>query len=227
MKIFVIGDMHGAHRALMQCLERSNFNYSKDKLIILGDVADGWTQVYECFEELFKIKNLVYVRGNHDQWLKQWLHKGDTPNVWTMQGGQNTLNSYKGRSDDDKKRHLDFLKKTPCYYVDENNRCFIHGGIPNNGKPLEEQSKQDLMWNRDMWELRNTLQGEVHGFKEIYLGHTSIYLESHKPITNANVTFMDTGAGWEGVLSMMNVESKELFQSDKVSDLYPEAQGRN
>ena len=37
---------------------------------------------------------------------------------------------------------------------------------------------------------------------------------------------MDTGAGWDGTLSMMNVDNKELFQSDPVEDLYPKEPGR-
>ena len=37
---------------------------------------------------------------------------------------------------------------------------------------------------------------------------------------------MDTGAGWSGVLSMMNVDTKEVFASDKVPFLYPGVEGR-
>jgi serine/threonine protein phosphatase 1 len=37
---------------------------------------------------------------------------------------------------------------------------------------------------------------------------------------------MDTGAGWSGVLSMMNVDTKEVFTSDPVPDLYPGVVGR-
>jgi serine/threonine protein phosphatase 1 len=37
---------------------------------------------------------------------------------------------------------------------------------------------------------------------------------------------MDTGAGWEGVLSMMNVETKEVFVSDRLPSLYPGVGGR-
>ena len=94
MKKFVIGDIHGGYKALMQCLERAKFDYENDQLISLGDVADGWTDVVECFEEFFKMKNFIMVRGNHDQWLKNWLQKGEKPDIWTKQGGQNTLASF-------------------------------------------------------------------------------------------------------------------------------------
>jgi serine/threonine protein phosphatase 1 len=37
---------------------------------------------------------------------------------------------------------------------------------------------------------------------------------------------MDTGAGWSGVLSLMDVENKEVFTSDPVPSLYPGIAGR-
>ena len=64
MKTFVIGDIHGNYRGLMQCLERSNFDYDKDTLISLGDVVDGHSESYEVVEELLKIKNLIAIKGN-------------------------------------------------------------------------------------------------------------------------------------------------------------------
>ena len=41
MRTFVMGDIHGAYNALLQCLKRSGFDYENDQLIQLGDVADG------------------------------------------------------------------------------------------------------------------------------------------------------------------------------------------
>jgi len=210
----------------MQCLERSSFDYNKDKLVCLGDVADGWTEVFECFEELFKIKNLEYVRGNHDQWLKDWLKKGNAPDIWTRQGGDNTLKSYFKREPKEWKKHLDFLKKTPFYYVDEKNRCFVHGGVSQSGEPIDKTDKMFLMWDRELWVDRRRLK-DIPEFSEVYVGHTSIYRDSLVPANFANVWFMDTGGGWEGVLSIMDINTKEVFQSDKVSDLYPGETGRN
>jgi serine/threonine protein phosphatase 1 len=48
MRAFVIGDLHGAYKALEQCLDRSGFDYENDVLIQLGDIADGYPEVYEC-----------------------------------------------------------------------------------------------------------------------------------------------------------------------------------
>ena len=45
MKTFAIGDIHGAYKAMMQCFERSKFDYKKDRLIVMGDVCDGYPDV--------------------------------------------------------------------------------------------------------------------------------------------------------------------------------------
>ena len=52
VRTFAMGDVHGAYKALEQCLERSSFDKDKDTLIQLGDVADGFEHVYDCVEEL-------------------------------------------------------------------------------------------------------------------------------------------------------------------------------
>lgn len=44
----VLGDIHGAHKALIQVLERSKFDYENDLLIIIGDVCDGWPETRKC-----------------------------------------------------------------------------------------------------------------------------------------------------------------------------------
>ena len=40
-KIFVLGDVHGNYQGMLQCFERSNFNYEEDTLVFLGDINDG------------------------------------------------------------------------------------------------------------------------------------------------------------------------------------------
>lgn len=63
---FVLGDVHGNFKALKQVLKKSKFDYEKDSLIIIGDVVDGYNCSYEVVEELLKIKNRVFIIGNHD-----------------------------------------------------------------------------------------------------------------------------------------------------------------
>ena len=88
-----MGDIHGAYKAMMQCLERAGFDYLEDTLIQIGDLVDGYDEVYLCVEELLKIKNLVTIKGNHDDWFTEFIQTGNHPAGWA-QGGEGTAISY-------------------------------------------------------------------------------------------------------------------------------------
>ena len=231
MKTFAIGDIHGAYKALLQCLERSGFDYAKDRLIVLGDIVDGWPETPQCIEEFFKIKNLVVVMGNHDTWVDDWFRTGAEPDLWTSQGGQATLDAYR-QNPEFIEQHRDFFKyapsyfkDSPYYFVDEKNRLYVHGGF-RTYLPIEEQSPEILMWDRDL--AIDALRGPVNvpEYKEIFLGHTTTERVSLEPVISGNVILLDQGAGWGGKLSIMNVETKEFWQSDLLTSLYVGVRGR-
>jgi serine/threonine protein phosphatase 1 len=218
---FVIGDIHGSYKALLQCLDRSNFNYNNDLLISLGDICDGYPETKECVKELMKIKNIVLVLGNHDKWLINWIKYGDTPSLWTTQGGRATLRSYNFIPI---KSHLKFLNKSISHYIDEENRLFVHGGI---GEDLSiDKSEYELMWDRSFFKKVLIEENLVLPYKEIFIGHTTISQinKDLKPIITQNkkVFMLDTGAGFEGKLTIMNINTKEFWQSEKSIDLYGE-----
>lgn len=216
-RTFVIGDIHGGHKSLLQCLQRAKFDYQKDTLISLGDIADGWPDVAECFNELLKIKNLIVVRGNHDQWLLEWMiNEDEKPQRWVRQGGAASLASYKKQTKKTRKAHKIFLENTPFYYIDSENRLFVHGGV-EVGLPMSKQDQTYMMWDRSLV----AAGANVPQFKEVYIGHTTVSPLSDHPVTFGNVTCMDTGGGWEWKLSMMNIDTGEVFQSDIVESLYP------
>ena len=65
-------------------------------------------------------------------------------------------------------------------------------------------------------------------FKEIYIGHTPVTrLGETVPLHYANVWNIDTGAAFKGPLSVVDVDTKEVWQSDPVYRLYPSEKGRN
>jgi serine/threonine protein phosphatase 1 len=225
MRTLVIGDIHGGYRALLQCLKRSGFDYEKDRLISLGDIVDGWPETPECIEELLKIKNLMVVMGNHDKWFDDWVKFGSAPDIWTSQGGQATLDAYLAKPELQEK-HRNFFNRAPYYFVDDEKRLFIHGGFQWY-LPIEEQSPEILMWDRGL--AIDAMRGPVTvpNYKEVYLGHTTTSRVSLEPIISGNVILMDQGGGWEGKLSIMDVETKEFWQSDVVNTLYPGVRGRD
>jgi serine/threonine protein phosphatase 1 len=236
MRRFCIGDIHGAYQALMDVLFVSELNYKKDQLICLGDVADGWPEVPECFNELLKIKNLIYIIGNHDEWLLDWFKTGQRPYIWTSQGGQATIDAYKARFDGYVKAHEVLLENAKSYCVTNDNKLFVHGGF-NWKRPIEEQYRYDLTWDRNLyvaaayWESQNKITGQnirVKQYDEVFIGHTSTSYgyPDLLPVHISNVWNLDQGAGWEGILTLMDIDSKEYWQSDIVTTLYPNEKGR-
>jgi serine/threonine protein phosphatase 1 len=223
-RTLVIGDIHGACRALQQCLERSSFDYKNDHLISLGDVADGWPETRQCIDELLKIRSLTYILGNHDFWTLEWMETGVIEPIWFEQGGKATIESY---SDGIPETHILFLKKALLYYQSDK-KLFVHAGIDPK-IPLENQSLHTLLWDRNLahtaYDLYNKgIPGKLTSFDEVYIGHTPIPFD--KPIQSGDIWFMDTGAGWSGVLCMMDIETREVFISDSVPELYPGIEGR-
>ena len=105
---FVIGDIHGAYHAFRDCLAAVQFDYEKDLLICLGDVCDGWPQTKESIDEMLKMKHLVYILGNHDKWAFQWFLSKKVPDIWTSQGGNATMHSYREGIPE---AHVNFMKR--------------------------------------------------------------------------------------------------------------------
>lgn len=249
-KIYVMGDIHGAHKALKQCLERSNFDNDTDTLIQLGDVADGWSEVYECVDELLKIKNLISIRGNHDEWFNTWIKYGQHPTSW-LQGGEGTLKSYCDNLDkeyciidhgfmtnmileDLPIEHIEFFRKQNNYYKDDDNNLFVHGGFNRHFSLRDQYDDSIFYWDRDLWLQALSTRGTDVKLKikeplnEIFIGHTTTKTwKTDKPMHASNIWNLDTGCGFgDGKLTIMDVETKEYWQSDPANSLYPNEKGR-
>jgi len=220
MKRFVIGDIHGAHKALIQCLKRSKFDKDVDQLIVLGDVVDGWPQVKESIEELLSIKNLIYIKGNHDVWFQEWFITKIKNPIWTKQGGDATLKSYNETRVP--LSHIDLISSAKYYYIDHNNNVFVHGGFDWNNS-IEDEKYYNLVWDRDLfyYAARN-INIKISKYNEIFIGHTQ--LQQNMPLNYSNLWNLDTAAGWTGCLTMLNIDTKEIFQSDSVMELYYETE---
>jgi serine/threonine protein phosphatase 1 len=223
MRRFVIGDIHGANKAILQCFERSGFDKHNDLLICLGDLCDGWPEVSEVLDTLLEVDNLQLLRGNHDQWMLDWLDTGDTPYIWTSQGGDSTILSFKdGISDSQRK----LVYNARLYHIMDN-MLFVHGGF-NPDKPLELQSSHELLWDRTLVKkalyCESTEKEACHltKFEKVFVGHTpTINFGNAVPVFACEICMLDTGARWPGgVLTMMDIDSEKWYSSDVVTTLY-------
>jgi serine/threonine protein phosphatase 1 len=241
MRTFAIGDIHGAAKALEQCLERSGFDRTEDRLIVLGDVCDGWPETPRTVDILTALPNKVIVIGNHDQWAIEWLEMGRSPIIWTEQGGRATIDAYlleaQGCAEGEipaMVRHREFWQQGVYFHQDSKGRLYLHGGVPyegfSKGARAEEYPPESLMWDRSLaeaamnaWKAQEPMRGRRNSsYGIVFLGHTTTSILNHgKPIVHDGVALLDQGGGWEGRLSIMDVDTLGWWQSDVVKDLYP------
>ena len=225
----ILGDPHGNIKALKQCFERANFDYEKDRLIVLGDVCDGFPYVSEVIDEFLKVKNIVLILGNHDAWALEWYcredpyHDTEPQKYWVEQGGYATMKSYYNKAMP--KAHIEFLQSNYPYFVDEKNNVYVHGGIDPNCK-MENQRLDILTWDRDLIRVARMKHNQrkdykYGGFNNIFVGHTTTQCYGDtKPLHYCNVWDLDTGAGWSGKLTIMDRDTEEYWQSDRANELY-------
>jgi serine/threonine protein phosphatase 1 len=253
-RTFCIGDIHGAHLALQQVLERSGFDKENDQLITLGDIADGWPYVAECVDIILTIKNRIDILGNHDEWFRHWLMGGTHPVNW-MQGGIGTVKSYLRASDNEhllyeskymgiqsglnqgdiSVDHWKFFMHQILYYQDTvRNYFFCHAGW--NRESLVAKVRQicpeEFYWDRELWKKAmccadGSKLKTADNFDTIFIGHTTTTAwKTDQPLYKGGIWNLDTGAGWSGKLTIMDIDTKEYFQSDSVEGLYPDDVGR-
>ena len=237
----VIGDIHGGLKALIQVLERAKVT-TADTLIYLGDYVDGWSESAQTIQyliELSKKQECIFILGNHDVWCKLWLEKGATNPIWLAHGGEGTIDSYIKTGHMLDEEHKTFFEKLKTYFIDDANRLFVHAGFTSMHGVEKEYNENDFYWDRTLWEAARILKHvkqEEHSnietrlglYQEIYIGHTPTtnYKET-EPINSYNLWNIDTGAAFTGKLSLLNIDTKEFWQSDKLTELYPNEKGRN
>jgi serine/threonine protein phosphatase 1 len=226
METYVLGDIHGAYRALEQVLARSPFRPGIDRLIHLGDVADGWPETPECVELLLSIPNSIWLQGNHDWWTAEWmateLPEQEVNMSWYRQGGKATYDAYQRFPKELVHQHFkSFFCQQQPYFEDEAGNLYVHAGFDPT-QPIADQDPFFLIWDRDLW---NEYLG-AKGYKECFIGHTPTSSVSTVPCRRGNVWNLDQGAAYSGRLSMMNVRTKKFVQSDVVRELYPGVKGR-
>lgn len=241
MRIFAVGDIHGGLKALLQLLNKMEIK-DDDTLVFVGDYVDGWSesaQVIQFLTELSERIKCIFIKGNHDVWCEDWLRTGEVNMTWYMHGGKETIESYEGFSIEEKKTHLEFFENLKMYHLDEQNRLFLHAGFTSMHGVDKEVYDSTLYFDRTLWEMALTMDKRIEKdsvkypnrlkhYSEIYIGHTpTINFGCNVPMDAMNVWNIDTGAAFTGKLSAININSKEVFQSDNLPSLYPTEKGRN
>lgn len=242
MRIFAIGDIHGGLKALVQVLNQIEVT-EQDQLIFMGDYVDGWSESAQVIDFLITLSNkidCIFIKGNHDVWCQNWLQDSNDVNPsWYMHGGAETIASYTGFTKKEKQKHLQFFDKMQLYYLDTENRLFLHAGFTSMHGVTKESYPHKFCTDRTLWEMALVMDQKIDlnhqlypkrlkHYKEIYIGHTPTTNYGIKvPMNAINVWNVDTGAAFKGKITAMNIDTKAFYQSDDLPSLYPNEKGRN
>ncbi|TRZ45885.1 metallophosphoesterase family protein [Robertkochia solimangrovi] len=240
-RTYVIGDIHGALKALDQVLDKAPLQKG-DKLIFLGDYVDGWSESPGVIDRLIEIRDnyeCIFIRGNHDDLFLKFLLTGKKNDQWLIHGGNATLESYQDIPNCKLEIHRTFLESLENYHLDEQNRLFLHAGFTSLHGIEREYFEEMFYWDRSLWEMVKALNpnlditdplypDRLKHYHEIFIGHTpTTRIGYDVPLNFASVWNLDTGAAYMSPLTIMDVETKEYWQSDRVNKLYPDEPGRN
>lgn len=223
MRIYAIGDIHGRADLLIEMhnlirQDAAGFDGRK-KIVYLGDYIDRGMQSKQVVELLLENPmpgfQSVFLKGNHEQAILDFLAYPEATAGWLSFGGRETLISYgvsvtfmplmkdmqKLSEELDQllpDRHREFLEDGLLSW-EAGNYYFVHAGI-RPGVPLPDQHFEDQLWIRDEFIDSKADHGAV-----IVHGHTiTPEVEFRK-----NRIGLDTGAFHSGVLSCLVLEGTE------------------
>lgn len=201
--IYAIGDIHGCIDSLNNLIDKLPLS-KNDKLIFLGDYIDRGPDSKAVVEKLItlgRIYDCVFLRGNHEWMMLNYVLDGKDFELWMMNGARATIRSYTHMSKIPVD-HLEFFKNTTYYHI-EGEYLFVHAGV----RPylsLEKQNDFDLLWIREEFIYS---ENPLAGFKVVF-GHTpfrDVFISKDK-------IGIDTGCVYGGKLTAFRVDDGKIFQ---------------
>lgn len=224
-RIYAVGDIHGRADLLRAAHERiredARTSAARRKVVVyLGDYIDRGPGSREVVDVLLSEPladfEAVYLKGNHEQALLDFLRDISVAPQWFYYGGDATLQSYnvarpvpgggppallKVQAELKEKlpeRHLAFYRSLALSHR-AGDYLFVHAGI-RPGVPLTAQREQDMLWIRDEF-LGSTAD---HGCVVVH-GHTI----TPRPDIKGNRIGIDTGAYATGRLTCLMLDGDE------------------
>ncbi len=224
VRIYAIGDVHGRADLLGQLLSRIEAHIiahptPRPVHVLIGDYIDRGPRSREVLDLLINCsqsREMIFLRGNHDVFIRDFIRKPALLRDWSKIGGLETLMSYglqppiNADADTQKAlavalysalpaRHRAFLNKLVSSFT-----CggyfFAHAGV-RPGIPLAKQHDDDLLWIRDDFLLHEEDFGKI-----VVHGHTPVREIDIRP----NRINIDTGAYVTGRLSCLILEGDHV-----------------
>ena len=220
VRIYAVGDLHGRSDLLDRVLWHIDRDLERHPTgraieVFLGDYIDRGPDSRGVLDRLIErnwSRELVFLKGNHETYVLEFLQNPQVLDEWAQFGGFETLMSYGLKPSMDSisatqeglaiafadvlpQSHRRFLKALRLSFS-----CgdffFAHAGI-KPGVPLIAQKEQHLVWIRD-----DFLHCEWDHGQIIIHGHTPV----REPDVRSNRINIDTGAFATGRLTCLMLE---------------------
>ena len=215
-RILAIGDIHGEWDMFMSLYEQLDFDPERDLLIFLGDYIDrgpGSMKVLEWMQSHQGQKNIIMLRGNHEQMMIDFYESEGEEDIWLSNGGDITERALRKQGREKTSICLSFAQSLPLSHrlkISGRDYFFCHAGV-NPGRPLDQQEPDDLLWIRE--EFFDHYQGQ----EIIVAGHTpTSYVDWGRttPLIEDNMILLDTGSYMEdGHISCVDLLSGQIWRS--------------
>jgi len=224
-RVYAIGDIHGRADLLRELIDLIGDDLQRGQperstIVFLGDYVDRGADNRGVLETLcrrpFGDTDTIFLIGNHEAVLLQFLQDAEIGRDWVRFGGDATLASYgvRLRRDDPNinelldaqtafadalpDHHLEFLQDLKLSFL-AGDYLFVHAGI-RPGVPLDRQDGNDLIWIRDSFIRSDADFGCV-----VVHGHTpNLEIQNRH-----NRIGVDTGAYFSGRLTAVVLEGQE------------------
>jgi serine/threonine protein phosphatase 1 len=225
VRIYAIGDIHGRADLLAEMFKRIDADLATNPIsygieVFLGDYIDRGPASRQVLDQLVarkRTRRTVFLKGNHETYLIDFVTNPAILDDWQRLGGLETLMSYgitpSINADADAQARLAaaFNQALPESHrrflgdLKSSFTCgdffFVHAGV-RPGIPLAKQHDEDLLWIR-----RDFLLCEEDFKKFIVHGHTPVL----QPDIRENRINIDTGAFATGQLTCLVIERDKFM----------------
>lgn len=211
---FIVGDVHGYYVELMQALEQVNFDFTRDRLLAVGDLINRGPDSFNCLQ-LLNEDWFFSVQGNHERLMVYSLAGHQSAyQAWQRHGG-GWISLYNEEELGDMVELIQAKMPLALEVSQGEQRLgLVHAEVPEDDWNILKHWQGEV--TRELLEattvLRNRLQKgldhPVANIDAVACGHTLV----KKPTRLGNVNFLETGIcapQVKGYLSL--VEAKKLL----------------
>lgn len=228
--MLIFTDIHGNYNTFMELLNKIPQSEKDKGIVVCGDLIDRGPKSKQVVQYIID-NNILCVRGNHENMMIDWVNDGcslfDRNSLFLINGGSQTMNSYRFEDGDNKgevdyelmKTHAKWMDSLP-YYIEfpeiknSDGRYLVisHSAVAQiwkhrNNPVFKDRFNETVTWGRWLY----------HDNSEIYnvFGHTP---ERDNPKLKSFYANIDTGCAYgpDNVLTCLQFPEMIVYQEKNI-----------